>query len=238
MFINRIHQYNITFEQRNSLADLNKKYLKRNGHIFQGDILGIIASHDNVLGEGRNKIVYSIPNVAEYVLALLKSKVKSTNCNICSFEQVKNLLPKFNFGQCIADNNNGLKILNKVNGKPHLLDDYVERINSYTVNGDITLEDALRVMEKLKNLEEFPQESFDFLVQKIIYLNKKNVRIDTINPNNILIEYDTKEINLIDVEFNFHTQNIKPPYNGYNDIIYLLLNPLLHSVILGTQLLL
>ena len=232
MFISQVYMNNISFGQRYSFADLNRRYFEINGHTFKSDISTIITSHDNMLGEGKNKIVYSLPNIAEYVIALLKSQVKLTDCNIYSFEQVKNLLPKFNFGQCIADNNNGLKILTRVNGKPHLLEDYVKRINSYTVNGDITQGDALRVLEKLKKLEGFPQESFDILIQKIIYLNRKNVRIDTINPNNILIEYNTKEINPIDVEFNFHTQNIKPPYNGYNDIIYMLLNPLLHNIVL------
>ena len=212
--------------------NLERKYQKINGRPFQSDILAIVNSQDNRLGEGKDKIVYSLPNIVEYVIALFKSQVKLTDRNIYPFEQVKNLFPKFNFGQCIADNNHGLKILNRVNGEPHLLDDYVRRINSYTINTDITPVDAISVLEKLKRLEGFPQESFDVLVQKILYLNRKNVRIDTINPNNVLIEYNTKEINPIDIECNFHTQNIKPPFNGYNDIMYMLLNPLLHSIVL------
>ena len=217
--------------QIHTLKSLNKEYIKLNGHSLQDDFWCIINDSDNLLGEGQEKLVFSITNISDYVIALFKSKF-NPKAGIAEIKSVKDLLSKFNFGQCIADNNNGIQILRRVNGEPNLLPNWFSRVHSFAQNGDITREDALLVLEKLRQLENFPQDSFDLLVQKINYLNKKNIRIDTINPNNVLVESNSKEINLVDIDFNFHNSNIKPPFNGYNDVAYLLLDMMLHNVYL------
>ena len=184
----------------------------------------IYENPDNIIGEGHSKLVYKIDGIKDFVLAVIKSELNPASTG--TFEAVENLLPKYNFGQPIATNNNGLVILGKVNGREHSIHNW----HRFGIIGEaITHSQAEDFLSKIEEIETFPMDAFEHLGSEIKYLNEKSIRMDSINPNNILFDSEEKQLNFIDVEYKDIFTALPKPLNGVRDMIAILLDSLLHK---------
>lgn len=189
----------------------------------------------NLIGEGVSKRVYSIPGMADYVLGVLK-RIFNPAANEAPFHECPNMLKKYNFGQPIAENSNGLLIAKRVPGEEHSLPNWnSEYVAAVLRREPISQTKAQFVMDKIKLIEGFPIDAYENLAGQLKYLNEFSLRVDSINPNNILIDKKSKSLNFIDIgEDNKRYASIPNPVNGVRDLQVLLLDSLLHKKYLDT----
>lgn len=161
------------------------------------DILDEITSDEsNKIGEGSTKTVYEIKGT-DYVVGKIKGKEREKGAAI---KPEENYLTKYNFARPIANNGSDLIVMKKVNGKSHSIPDYGIRYYGL-VNGTkpITRDDALQFMGQLDKIKDYPIESFIDMAEKMAYLSDNGFKADNINPNNILVDEETKSFNIIDL---------------------------------------
>ncbi len=62
-------------------------------------------------------------------------------------------------------------------------------------------------------------------------MNRERIRMDTINPNNVIVDSDTQKISVIDIksEDNEVPSNIMRPINGLSDMEAVLLDSLMYK---------
>ena len=183
----------------------------------------IYENPNNLIGEGHSKLVYKIEGIRDFVLALIKRDFNPTS--VPSFEAAENLLPKYNFGQAIAANNSGLLILGKVNGREHSIHNW-HRFG--ILNEQINHSQAMDFLSKIEEIKTFPLDAFEHFGSEIKYLNENSIRMDSLNPNNILFDRETKTLNFIDVEYKESFNELPRPFNSVTDMIAVLLDSVLH----------
>ena len=183
----------------------------------------IYENPNNLIGEGHFKLVYKIDGLKDFVLAVLKGEFNQAS--VSAFEASEKFLPKYNFGQPIATNNNGLLILGKVNGKEHSIHNW----HRFGIMGEeINPSHAVDFLSKIEEIKTFPLDAFEHFSSEIKYLNENSIRMDSINPNNILIDSEAKTLNFIDVEYKDIFNVLPRPFNSVSDIIAIFLDSLLH----------
>lgn len=178
----------------------------------------------NELGHGQDARVFGIPKIDDYVL---KVNVE-IECGIFSkflpLEKVKNDFYVYNFGQKVATNKNGISVLLKTQGKPSSFPNWIDFFKKADTKNIKDCEALYFLKNHLAKVAELPQESFDRYAKKIYFLQKvTNRRPDMYNPNNVLIDYKNKEINIIDVcdrsekalDFYLHEDMIDPLIDNY-----------------------
>ena len=138
---------------------------------------------------------------------------------------------QYYFGEYIASNNNGLYLGLKIDGEPHSQPDwfkkYCKALDEPTC---ITEKDAKLFLSQLEEIEKFPLEAYEDFANQLKDLNTSRTRIDTVNPNNILVDKETTAFNIIDlIEGQSHFEHFENPINGSSDMIALLLDSLLHT---------
>lgn len=78
------------------------------------------------------------------------------------------------------------------------------------------------VNESMRKLSDFPQSSFDDFMKKIAFLiNAIKARPDFYNPNNFLIDYENKKINIVDVFVDNHPGVSREYYDPLGKYQYL-----------------
>lgn len=184
----------------------------------------------NLIGEGISKRVYSIPGMPDYVLGVLK-QIFNPAAHPAQFHASPNILTKYNFGQPIAENSNGLLIAGRVPGEEHSLPNWNTEYVAAVLRGiPIPHTKAQFVLDKIKTVEGFPLEAYESLAAQLKYLNEFSLRVDSINPNNILVDKKSKSLSFIDVGENPQRYAAIPdPVNGVRDLLTLLLDSLLHQ---------
>ena len=150
-------------------------------------------NEENLRGIGANSKVYDIPYLDDYVLKVL-NKDDPNGVALNEFP------PTINLGQPVwqDDKNPRLLILKKVKGKEHSIPSWSNTIWQPEIQKPqlVTSEQAqtyYRAVDKLANLA---QEAFDELAYKAQLLSEKGYKIDSINPNNLIV--DDNEIHIID----------------------------------------
>ena len=152
---------------------------------------------ENVIGSGQNSVVYNFSNplLKNWIIKVITKH----NDYADSFNQpIQKLQDDFdgeNMGQAIATVGKRVQILKKLSGKPHSVQDWAERRTAQT---PIKQEEAEKFLEDIKQIAKFPQKSFDEYAKKLKILDDKGYKADSFNPNNYLIDYSTKEINIVD----------------------------------------
>jgi len=193
---------------------------------LEEELLKICRNPQYIIGEGNCKQVYSIPGIKDYVLAIVKHKFDSLEKPMPLYG-VKNDLEKFNFGQIIAKNLNGMCIAGKVEGEEHSLPKWIFEIKTFHRSGIFLESKAELLLNKLRNIATFPMKSYEELAAKFKYLNEHSRRVDSINPNNILVDNPSKSLNIIDLDEK--TFNLPNPLNGVRDMEVLLLDSMMHD---------
>ena len=151
----------------------------------------------NIIGTGQNSKVYKFNNplMNNWVI-----KVETKHDDFLkSFSQGLQQLPDeflgFNMGQPIAQIGERVKILKKIDGKPHSIKNWSSHRRNQI---PITQDDAKTFLADIKQIAKFPQETFNEYAQKLKLLDDNLYKADSFNPNNYLIDFKNQKIYIID----------------------------------------
>jgi len=150
---------------------------------------------ENKLGEGLNSRVYSFddPKLSNWAIKVDKDEFDNDSKKL--FKPVEDEFKGQNFGQEIALAGTKYRILKKIDGEVHSIDNWSNCVNN---DSKVDLKDAQKFQHQLNKLAKLPQKTFDDYAKKLEYLEDHGWKQDSINPNNILIDYNKEEIYIID----------------------------------------
>ncbi len=184
------------------------------------DIIEKSIDKQNIIGKGANSTVYKIPDLDDYVLKVL-NKNDHNKIDVSEFPS------DINLGQPVwqSTKNPGIIILKKINGTEHSIPNWSDVIwdDNKCRAYNVTAEQAKLFNKQIKNLASMPQSSFDSVAKDVKYLDSMDYKIDSINPNNLIVDSDKQEIHIIDY------YKIKPwekhiQQNSYLDLSALMLD--------------
>lgn len=168
---------------------------RREAGIYNLEDLKSNIKDKNIMGTGANSTVYAFdnPQLDNWVLKVDKKPFH----NPCSMfiEKTEDKFGGQNMGQEIAKAGDRYHILKKIKGDVHSVVDWSYHINN---NSQVTPKEAQYFLATLQNIASFPQSSFDDYAFQLKTLGEKGYKQDSINPNNILIDYNKKKIHIID----------------------------------------
>ncbi|MBQ8887325.1 MAG: serine/threonine protein kinase [Candidatus Gastranaerophilales bacterium] len=155
------------------------------------DLIKLAQTEENKLGQGANSIVYSIPHLDDYALKVL-NKDDPNKINMSEFPADVNL------GQPVwqDDKNPRILILKKIEGKEHSIPNWSKTVNTPPLQ--ITKEQASNFTKQLSVISNMPQETFDQFAKDVKVLSDKGYKLDSINPNNLLVDEKKQQIHIID----------------------------------------
>lgn len=185
------------------------------------DLIKMAQTEENKLGQGANSIVYSIPRLDDYVLKVL-NKDDPNRINMNEFPS------NINLGQPVwqDDKNPRILILKKIEGKEHSIPNWSKTIwdgANYTPL-NVTKEQAKLFHTQLNDLAQMPQSAFDELTEKAKILSDKGYKLDSINPNNLIVDTEKQQIHIIDY-FKVANPNETHLYqNSYMDLVAIALD--------------
>ena len=223
---------NISFEQKLNYCDfLHELHKIHKNKSIKNIVLSTINNKENYIGSGFNADVYSIPGIENYLIRIERKDFNPQRLleNPIIPELQNELAP--NFGQYIASNNHGFFITKKVHGKSHSLPNWSEVIKDLETNKrELKYKEAELILNKIVNLSEFPQKSYDDLAKNIQKLNKHtDCEIDIMNPNNLIVDDENKTINIIDLWYKHSENGSVAPFNGVDSMVNLMLDPLTYD---------
>lgn len=178
-----------------------KPFLQEFEHAYKhSDIATVLlnsANKKNILGTGYISTCFRIPRINNYVFRLPTNLEKQ---GITLFQKPLNIIEdEFdgrNYGQTVIQIGEHVQILKKVDGTSHSLNPWI----FYIKHPDkITQKDAHNFLKCLERISEFGQDAYDNLAASIGYLNLKGKKIDSVNPNNIMIDNKHKKFGIIDL---------------------------------------
>ncbi len=157
--------------------------------------------HKNFVGEGIKAKVYSLAD--DYVTRIPKAnnitdelvEVKGQK-----FSPIFDNLEGRNFGQAIAETENGISIAKKVSGTPlysNSPNPWISYLPGAKNYGEIGPKEAKAFYSQLKELSKLPNESISQYIDDILFLQKKGYSVDLINPNNFHFDKACKKINIL-----------------------------------------
>lgn len=186
----------------------------------------VIANPENKIGEGTSKVAYAIPGIEKFVVAQMKNTPRMSREIIgCD-----GILSKYNFGEPIATNGSDLVIMEKIEGVAHSIPEWIKSLDASLSGIKPTKQKSKEFLAQITKIEDFPVESYVDLAQKIKYLSDNGIRMDSINPNNLMIDSKNRQFNLID-QMDIKDKSIikKYPINTTQDMISIVLDGLMHS---------
>ena len=186
-----------------------------------------IIREENLLGMGREKDVYKIDNLPDYAFCVIRDKYDPDK-PITPFYQCFQTASVTDSDLPIMMNNNGMYIKKCIDGKSHSIPNWGKKFHG---TEPLTYEDIKYFMHSLREISEFPALSYVNLARALQKLNAECIRIDTINPNNILIDKDLQTIKIIDFgsEDNKLPLGIERPINGLSDMEAVLCDSLMYT---------
>ncbi len=180
------------------------------------DDLASNIKEENALGEGLNSRVYSFddPRLSRWALKVDKNEFNNDSDEL--FTPTYDEFAGKNMGQEIAVAGNQYRILKKIDAEVHSIDNWSDHVNN---DSKVTTAEAKEFLSQLKKVSDLPQETFDSYASRLELLQEKGYKQDSINPNNLLIDYKNQEIYIID----FYKADSPVHTNSRLDLI----NPLL-----------
>lgn len=179
------------------------------------DLIHIAQKPENIVGQGANSIVYNIPYLDDYVLKVL-NKDDPNKIDMNEFPSDVNL------GQPVwqDENNPRLLILKKIEGKEHSIPNWSKTIwdgENYTPLS-VTKEQARLFHNQLCELAWMPQSAYDQLAKDVKVLEDKGYKLDSINPNNLIVDKEKNQIHIIDY-FKVKPHEREQYRNSYMDLV-------------------
>ncbi len=179
------------------------------------DLIERAQTSENILGQGANSIVYKIPQLDDFVLKVL-NKDDPNEIDINEFPSDVNL------GQPVWQdkNNPRLLILKKIEGTEHSISNWNKTIWDTEKNSPraITQEQAKLFYNQLADLAQMPQAAFDKVAKDVKILEDNGYKIDSINPNNLIVDKEHNQIHIIDY-FKVKPNEREQYRNSYMDLV-------------------
>lgn len=164
-------------------------------------ILKSINDRSNLLGEGLNKRGFNFIGLKDYVIRVYKRTFCKDDLNRDFVEPSKDYLNTLEgVVLCIPDK---IDIVKKKFGTALSIPNYAKRLHIHEENPledvGVTREETLKSLEAYEQIKNFPVKSFKQAYAQIKkFCKKTGYQVDIINPNNILVDFKNKQINLID----------------------------------------
>ena len=185
---------------------------------------------EKLLGKGHYKNVFLIPNFPDFVLAVIRN-LYDPEKSVKPFVIKRDLFPGQNFGQSVAESSSGLIIMKRVSGFSHGVQDWPSKIKIAHSGELLSTTDAIYFYNQIKKLVLFPIKAYETFAMQLKKLADKNIRIDAINPNNLLINDKDYSILIIDFDTTSKPDDFSGcpnPVNSLYDMYCLLLDSKLH----------
>lgn len=183
------------------------------------DALFGLVSPKNLLGSGTFAKVYEIPNVSKYVLRVAHDRHDREFFKF-PLKEVHDEFWGFNFGQKIADNENGVTILKRVYGTSHGFSNPGQKDNDSL----FLTEHAQEVLGQIVEVSAFPLDAYKGLAKMIKRLNySSDFILDSLNPNNLLVDRVNQKLNIVDLSDRNKFKGIKDCRQDSADMTSLLL---------------
>lgn len=192
---------------------------------------------ENCLGQGFDHAAYSINGNDDYVLRIKRdyyTKTQDIDYSQYTLRDTRDMELIGNYGQEVAileDNVSDpwkmhpqIEVLKKQEGFPNgnCSPRALYHADGSLREGVIAYEDPIRKdhYEKcLETLANFPDRSYDDLIQDLLNSGEAGYRFDALNSNNFLIDPVAQRINLIDM-----SKTVKPHKDRFGDTLYALVN--------------
>lgn len=183
---------------------------------------------ENIIGEGSEKFVFTIPKVKSYVAAYLK-RVPETNYNK-PFKAGNLTESEYYFGEPIGGNGKFI-IMKRINGESYSINDWFNKYFDVILGKQpVTQDDARNFVRKIREVASFPIESYIDIQKQLKFLTDRNIRIDSINPGNVIVDKETQRMHLIDLSKQLpEFATLNPQVNCSMDIADLLTDCILNT---------
>lgn len=178
-----------------------------------------------ISGTGANSTVYNLPFTDNYVLKIVKDNAPLD----LSKQYIGRFPDTINLGQPVWQHpdNPRILLLKKIKGEPHSIKDWSKTMyNPQTGQAmNVTSEQAQNYFTQISRIAEMNQSVFDDLATQIKVLdgikkfdndNLPGFKIDSINPNNLMVDYKNNKMNIIDY---FAKENEHHNTNSYLDMV-------------------
>ena len=154
------------------------------------DLISRAQNSENIIGQGANSIVYNLPQLDDYVLKVL-NKDDPNKIDMNEFPSDVNL------GQPVWQdkNNPRLLILKKIEGKEHSIPNWSKTVG---IPLYVTKEQSTKFAQQLLTIASFPQSAFNQFAKDVKVLSDKGYKLDSINPNNLIVDEGKEQIHIID----------------------------------------
>ena len=154
------------------------------------DLINRAQNSENIIGQGANSIVYNLPQLDDYVLKVL-NKDDPNKIDMNEFPSDVNL------GQPVWQdkNNPRLLILKKIEGKEHSIPNWSKTVG---IPLYVTKEQSTKFAQQLLTIASFPQSAFNQFAKDVKVLSDKGYKLDSINPNNLIVDEGKEQIHIID----------------------------------------
>ena len=149
----------------------------------------------NFLGSGANSNVYKFTDEKMENWAIKVLKCPKENSNSLELTKIEDRLIEMNMGQPIAKFGERILILKRIKGIAHAIPEWASR-GKYNIK--YTQQEAENLVSQMKKIADFPTSSFDNYAIKLKLLDERGFKMDSFNPNNILVNHKTKELSIID----------------------------------------
>ena len=153
-------------------------------------------TENNIIGTGENSTVYKFSQepLKNWVIKVDKKLENPEKYFEQPLKKLETDFDEMNMGEAIAGIGDHVKILKKAEGTPHSFKDWAVR---RAEKRKIEPEEAETFLSDIKQIAEFPQESYNELAKQIHRLEDAGYKANSLNPNNCLIDYKNKKINII-----------------------------------------
>ena len=151
----------------------------------------------NLLGEGLAKKGYNFIGLKDYVIRIYKSLFKFEDLNIEFQKPINNFQNRIE--EVVLTIPLKIDIVKKKQGATLGFKEYGMRTFPPNYEAHITRAETLDVMAAYESIKRFPINSFAQIYKTMkLFCKEPGYQHDIVNPNNMLIDFETKKINLID----------------------------------------
>lgn len=213
---------------KHSLASFMNEVRKVYGAKNIADVLYEAAQQpENLLGRGHAFLCYQIPGIEKYVFKSGNSRSAEHSLFEKPLRAIPDMFEGRNYGQAIAQSEDGgVQVLIKKDGIPHSIVPWIAIYRPPRI--EITQIKANSFVQELETINSFDQFVYDELAEEINYLNSKHRKADSLNPNNLLVDYENRRFGLIDLHdaSNLKLEKIPNCRNTFQDMASILIDAL------------
>lgn len=162
--------------------------LKQAGYTSPSHLVEHTLQEGLTVGKGNHAEVFHIAGLPQFMLRCPHYNRQSSNL----IEVLTDRFPSRNFGQEVARIGNCLL----VKYQPGTPIGISYRTSLQSTHDSSTIE---RYKSHLRNIAQFPQESYDRFAANLKYLDNLGYSADLVDPNNVLVDSEKQQLRLVDI---------------------------------------